>query len=145
MNSIQRIAAGSALMLCLSSASAFAAATPSKTPKVQLEEITNWQLPAKPLDMVYSLDQKRVFILTDQSVILAYTAAGDLLGKIKVEKGVSAIDISPRGEKLFLLNYETNKFTDLAVSFVMDIDIAGSPFLGKDDAPVVIAVFTDFE
>lgn len=132
-------------MFSFSTSSAFAAAEAKGVPKIQLQVEKTWKLPEKPLDIVYSLDGKRVFILTDQKQVLVYKADGELLGKIDVEKGVSAIDIAPRGEKLFLINQKDNSFTDISVDFVVNVDIAGSPFLGNVDAPVTLVVFTDFE
>jgi hypothetical protein len=31
------------------------------------------------------------------------------------------------------------------ISFVMDIDISGLPFKGAADAPVVVAMFSDYQ
>ncbi len=104
-----------------------------------------WELPAKPLDISYSLDGKQVFILTDQHTVLVYDNHGVLIGTIPVDKGVSAIDIAPRGEKLFLINGETKAFSDLTIDFVADIDTTGSPFRGLAKAPVIITLFTDFQ
>ncbi|MEN8191126.1 MAG: hypothetical protein ABFS19_14865 [Thermodesulfobacteriota bacterium] len=132
-------------MLSCSASSAFAAAETKSPSRVQIQVEKSWKLPGKPLDLVYSLDGKRVFILDSDHQVLIYSSNGDLLGKIKVDKGVSAIDIAPRGEKLFLINQADNTFTDFLVDFVVDIDTTGSPFLGKADAPVTVAVFTDFE
>ena len=133
------------LMLSFSASSAFAVADASSSPGVQWQVENSWELPAKPLDLVYSLDGQRVFILTDQQQVLVYAADGNLLGKIAVKKGVSSIDIAPRGERLYLLNDQDNSFTDLSVDFVVNIDTTGSPFLGNANAPVTIAVFTDFQ
>lgn len=141
----QCIAACTMFMFSLSASSVFAATEPKRASKVLLEIENSWKLPSKPLDIVYSLDGRKVFILTDQNQVLVYAVAGDLLGKINVEKGVSAIDIAPRGEKLYLVNEKDNSFTDLSVDFIIDIDITGSPYLGKENAPVTIAIFTDFE
>ncbi len=141
----QCLTACAILMLSFSTSSAFAVADASGASGVQWQVENNWELPGKPIDLVYSLDGQRVFILTDQQQVLVYAADGNLLGKIAVKKGVSSIDIAPRGERLYLLNDKDNSFTDLSVDFVVDIDIKGSPFLGKVDAPVTIAVFTDFQ
>ncbi len=141
----QCLTACAILMLSFSTSSAFAVADASGASGVQWQVENSWELPGKPIDLVYSLDGQRVFILTDQQQVLVYAADGNLLGKIAVKKGVSSIDIAPRGERLYLLNDKDNSFTDLSVDFVVDIDIKGSPFLGKVDAPVTIAVFTDFQ
>ncbi len=141
----QTVTACALLLLSFSPSLSFAAADAQGSSNIQWQVEKNWKLPSTPLDIVYSLDGKRVFILTDQNKVLAYTAAGELLGSIPVEKGVSAIDIAPRGERLFLIDQAKKSFSDLSVSFVVDINTAGSPFLGNENAPVTIAVFTDFE
>jgi len=141
----QCLTACAILMLSFSTTSALAVADASGASGVQWQVENSWQLPEKPIDLVYSLDGQRVFILTDQQQVLVYDAEGNILGKIAVKKGVSSIDIAPRGERLYLLNDRDNSFTDLSVDFVVDIDLTGSPFLGKADAPVTIAVFTDFQ
>ncbi len=141
----QCIAACAILMLSFSASSAIAAADAKSPSRVQWQVEKSWKLPSKPLDIVYSLDGKKVFVLTNQEQVLVYSATGDLFGKIKVDSGVTAIDIAPRGEKLFLINQADNSFTDLSVDFVVDVNVTGSPFLGMENAPVTIAVFTDFE
>lgn len=141
----QCLAACAILMLSFSTSSALAAADAKGQPKVQLQVGKTWKLPNKPLDIVYSLDGKKVFILTDHKQVLVYEANGNLLGKIDVDSGVTAIDIAPRGEKLFVINQKSNSFTDISVDFVVNVDTTGSPYLGKANAPVTIAVFTDFE
>ncbi len=141
----QCIAASALLLLSLSGSTAIAAADATDAAKVQLQVESKWELPAKPLDIVYSLDGKKVFILTNKSQVLVYQSSGELLGTIGLSAGVSAIDIAPRGERLYLINEKDNSFTDIAVDFIVKVDTAGSPFLGNVNAPINLVVFTDFE
>lgn len=104
-----------------------------------------WDLSVTPKDMVYSLDAKYVYILTDDGRVQIFDTQGKLQGAIPVGKEVVSIDISPHGDKLFLIDSANNSFSSVAISFVRDIDITGSPFHGRADAPVTVAVFTDFE
>ena len=104
-----------------------------------------WQLPESPVDIVHSLDGKYVFILTENHKVLIYTAQGKLEGTIPVDEGVNAIDIAPRAELLFLIDSNKKSFSTLSIDFVRDINTAGSPTRGPADAPVTIALFTDFE
>ena len=139
-------AAGYALLLAsFICGQAFAAVDTTAPSTISWHVDKSWNLPAKPLDIVYSLDGKQVFVLTDQQTVLVYDTMGELTGSIPVDKGVSAIDIAPRGERLFLINQETRVFSDLTIDFIADINTAGSPFLGLASAPVTIAVFTDFQ
>lgn len=118
---------------------------PSQGSSIDATIVRDWKLDAKPIDMVHTLDNKRVFILGDDSNVHVFTADGIKQGVIKVDKGVTAIDIAPRGEMLYLTNSANNTFTSLTVSFTTSIDITGSPFLGNENAPVVLALFSDFQ
>ena len=117
----------------------------SDAPALVSEKNISWQIPYKPLDFVQSVDGTRLFVLTDNSRVLIYDPNGTLKGSIPVDKGVTAIDTDARGENIFLIDSSAKTFTSLSVDFVVEIDTAGSPFMGSADAPVTIAVFTDFE
>ncbi|MBU3983384.1 MAG: thioredoxin domain-containing protein [Proteobacteria bacterium] len=145
MNHKQIITVCTILMASLSAGQAHATTNTAPPSKIDWSVDKTWDLPAKPLDIVYSLDGKRVFILTDQQTVLVYDNLGELTGSIPVDKGVSAIDIAPRGEKLFLINQSTKAFSDLTIDFIADINTEGSPFRGLAKATVTIVLFTDFE
>jgi len=83
----QCIAACAMLMFSFSTSSVFAAVATPGPSKVLLEVENTWKLPDKPLDIVYSLDGRKVFILTNQNQVLVYAAEGKLLGKINVKNG----------------------------------------------------------
>ncbi len=141
----QSFAAFAFMALVFPTSSALAAVDTNEPGTVQLQVEKTWKTPDTPLDIVYSLDGKKVFILTNQSQVLVYKSTGDLLGKIDVGSGVTDIDIAPRGEKLYLIDSKENSFTSLSVNFVVSVATTGSPFLGKENAPITVAVFTDFE
>ena len=141
----QTVVAFSALISCFSAGQTFAGPAENIPAKVDWQVQGEWKLPAAPLDIVYSLDQKHVFVLTDQHQVLIYDPTGKIEGSIPVPKGVKAIDIAPRGESLYLVDSEKNMFTSVAVDFILPINISGSPFLGKENAPVTIVEFSDFE
>ncbi len=117
----------------------------ANTGKVSSTEVASWQLDGKPIDFVQSLDNKKVFFLTDDAKVLIYTPQGQKLGAIEVDKGVNSIDIEPRGNLLYLINKESKKYTALSISITQDIDISGAPFKGDENAPVAMVVFSDFQ
>ncbi|WP_457577837.1 hypothetical protein [Desulfomarina sp.] len=126
-------------------ASALTATSEGQNDHVEWKAVQSWPTNNRTLDMVHSLDGKYIFILNDKQQVQVYNRQGQLQGSIPVSGGVSAIDIAPQGEMLYLIDNEKNTFTAVSISFVVNIDTADSPFEGPADAPVTIAVFTDFE
>lgn len=136
------LAAACTLLLVGSQALSIAYAS---TPALVAEKTKNWQVPYKPVDLVQSVDGNTLFVLTENNKVLIYEPNGKLKGSIPVDKGVTAIDTDARGENLLLIDSEKNSFTSLSIDFIVTINTEGSPVLGNVDAPVTIAVFTDFE
>ncbi len=133
-------------LLLLSSGQVLAQNTAAKSTTTLLtSSLATWQLTVTPVDFAQSLDNKLVFVLGDDSKVHIYsTADGKELGAVPVAKETIALDISPRGEMLFLVDSNKN-YTALDISFAQDIDTAGSPFLGNEKAQVTLVVFSDFQ
>jgi len=103
------------------------------------------QIDTSPVDVAVSLNDKWVFVLNDRGEVLVFSRDGSLKEKIQVGKHIDQIKVGPR-ENLLYLNSRKNKTVDIVeFDFIQNINTADSPFKGPADAPVVIAVFTDFE
>ena len=120
-------------------------ATQSGNPEILFDKSQQWQLPYSPTDMVQSVDGQYLSILTDNHKLLIYEPSGNLKASVDVDPGVVAIDTDARGENVLLIDKDSKTFSVFSVSFVAEIDTAGAPFKGKADAPVTVAVFSDFE
>jgi thiol-disulfide isomerase/thioredoxin len=105
----------------------------------------SWPADIKVLDMVQSLDGNYVFFLSDRNEVQIFDNQGQIQGSIPVAPGVSAIDISPQGDILYLFDNDGKSFSSVSVAFVVDVDITGAPFKGPANAPVTLTLFTDFE
>lgn len=112
---------------------------------VEWQRLTSWNFGAKPLAMVHSLDAKYLFVLTEGQQVEVYNNQGQLQGSIPVDPGVTAIDIAPQGELLYLLDSSRQTFTAVAISFVIAVDTGDAPYKGPANAPVSMVLFTDFE
>ncbi len=102
-------------------------------------------LKEKPRDAAMALNGKWIFVLTDKGEILIYSADGKLEDTISVGKGVEGIKVGPREDILLLTSGKEKKVQIITLDFIQEIDVSGSPFKGKADAPVVVATFNDFE
>ena len=121
------------------------AATQGGNSELLFDKNRQWQLPYAPTDMVQSVDGQYIYILTDNHKLLIYEPNGNLKASVDVDPGVVAIDTDARGENVLLIDKDSKTFSVFSVSFVAEVDTAGAPFKGKADAPVTVAVFSDFE
>lgn len=103
------------------------------------------KLEEAPIDVAVSHNGRWIHILTDQRDILIYSADGKLNDIIPVGKSVDGIKVGPRENIFFLTSRKDKMVQVLVLEFIQNIDVSGSPFKGPADAPVVIAVFSDFQ
>lgn len=99
----------------------------------------------KPIDTATSVRGTYLFALTEDGVVHAYDSDGNIKGEFTVGKNVDDISCGSE-ENVLILNSKKNKeLKKIVFEFIEKIDTAGSPFKGNADAPVAIAVFTDYQ
>jgi len=113
--------------------------------EVELKTFKRYQLTEPPVDIAVSRGGKWVYVLTKKGTIRVFTLDGDLKDKVQVGSGVNRIEPGPQDDILFLSNAKDESVQMVLFDFVHDIDVSGSPFKGPADAPVTVAVFSDFE
>ncbi len=100
---------------------------------------------AIPLDMAVSTDGRTLYVLTDDGRVLIYGTNGSLKDTVPVGSHVDQIRIGPRGEQLFAVSRSNKTVEIITLDFIRPINTLGAPFKGPAQAPVVIAVFSDFQ
>jgi len=119
--------------------------SPSSHAEVEMTVARTLTLDETPVDSALSAGGKYIFVLTDKGKVLVYNPDGKLSDSIPVDKSIDSIKAGPR-EEILLLVSSKNKTVQVAVlEFVQEINVTGSPFKGAADAPVTIALFTDFQ
>jgi len=98
-----------------------------------------------PIDITISRDGSRFFVLTDRGVIRVYDANGGLDGELEVGRHVDQIEIGPREDLMFAGSRGEKTVELLEIDYIQKIDVNGSPSRGPADAPVVVAVFSEFQ
>jgi hypothetical protein len=114
-------------------------------PSVEWNMQSTLKLEVPPLDVAFSTNGRWIFVLTDQGEILIYSGDGKPNDKFTVGTHVDRIEAGPREDILFLISRKNKKVHVITLNFIYDINASGSPFKGPADAPVVIAVFNDFQ
>jgi hypothetical protein len=102
-------------------------------------------LDASPIDVAVTYDGRKIFVLTDQGEILVYSSSKKPDAKINVGKHVDRLKLGPRGDTLILSSEKNKTVQMVTIDFIQTINTSGSPFKGKEDAPIVVAVFDDFQ
>jgi hypothetical protein len=125
-------------------ATLLSAAVPSPA-KVEVSAQRTLELERTPLDVAISLNGKWIFVLTDQQKILVFSVDGKLNDEIPVDKSVDGIRVEGRGDVIFLTSRSNRTVQMLTLDFIHEISEAGRPFKGRNDAPVVVAVFSEFQ
>ena len=103
------------------------------------------KLDAKPIDMTTTADGKYTFVLAEGGKVLIIDSSGTVKDTLKVSDSAISIGTSPDGSYLLLADSKANTLEVLQISFVVDVDISGLPYKGPADAPVVIAMFSDYQ
>ena len=103
------------------------------------------QLEQSPIDLLVSSNNKWIYILNSEGQIVIYTTRGQLRDTIDVGPDVDQIKAGPRDDMLFLLSRESKLVQVITIDFTEEITIQGSPVKGPADAPVTVAVFSDFQ
>ena len=117
--------------------------TPS-TATVELNVANTLSLKETPRDSAMSLNGKWIYVLTEKGEILIYASNGKLKETISVGAHVESIKVGPREDILLLTSAKEKTGQIIILDFIQEINIAGSPFKGNPDAPVVVATFNDF-
>ncbi|MFZ7126500.1 MAG: YncE family protein [Desulfobacterales bacterium] len=103
------------------------------------------EIGAEPLDLAVSPDGQWIYVLTADAKVLVFSREGELKNRLEVGEGVVAIDTGPAEGALFLADRTTGRISVVDVTLQYAFDGSGSPSKGPADAPVVIAVFSDFQ
>ncbi len=113
--------------------------------EVEKGDSRTFKLDAKPIDMATSADGQYTFVLTEGGKVFILDRNGTLKDTLTVNESVISIGTSPKGDFLLLADSKENTLEVVKISFVVDVDITGLPFKGPADAPVVVAVFSDYQ
>ncbi|MEN8133929.1 MAG: hypothetical protein ABFS18_00140 [Thermodesulfobacteriota bacterium] len=98
-----------------------------------------------PLDIHVTADGKRTLIITEGGKLQIYDNNARLIDTIEVDPAIDILSADGTGGRVFLGNSKTNSVVELRIEYIADFSYDGSPFLGNNEAPVVLAFFSDFQ
>ena len=102
-------------------------------------------LTSAPLDNAVSKDGKLLYILSAGKILVYSLTQNKTINTIPIESEYDNIAVSPQGNSLIVTSSAGKSLKIIDLEYIYNIDISGLPLKGPADAPVTIAVFSDYQ
>ena len=113
--------------------------------EVEYNVLKTFKLEDQPVDMAFSANRNEIYVLNPKGELLIYAADGRLTEKIDVGNVYDRLQLVQGSDVLLLSSRKDKTIQVVQLEFVQKIDTSGSPYKGSENAPVVIAVFSEFQ
>lgn len=121
------------------------AAPAAESAEVEWKVLRRLDADSPPLDVAASSDGRMVFVLTERGTVHIFDADGGALGQIAVGAQAERIAADPEGDRLYVTRRQPKRVDVVQIDIRREIGVSGAPFKGPEKAPVVVAVFSDFQ
>ena len=102
-------------------------------------------LTSAPLDNAVSADGKSLYILSAGEILVYSLAQNKTINTIPIESEYDRISVSPKGNSLIVTSSTAKSLKVIDLEYIYNIDISDLPLKGPADAPITIAVFSDYQ
>ena len=102
-------------------------------------------LTSAPLDNAVSADGQLLYMLSAGEIAVYSLTRNQTINTIPIDRDYDRISVSPRGNSLIVTSSAGKSLKIIDLEFVYQIDTSGLPLKGPADAPVTIAVFSDYQ
>ncbi len=137
------------MVIVLISAFLLAASWTFSPPIVQADlewrTVKELDLKSAPLDMAPSADGQWLFILAPGEILVYSVQEEKVIQQIPVDRDFDRIASLPRANTLTIASSAKKSLQIILLESVYKIDLSGVPFRGPQEAPVTVAVFTDYQ
>jgi hypothetical protein len=112
---------------------------------IEIEAKKQLDLEGKPIDIGASLDGEKLFILVEGKVLIYSIVQGEILDSIPVAREFDRLSVPGKDNVIALSSSSGKRVEIIRYKTLHKIDISGLPFKGPENAPVTIAVFSDYQ
>lgn len=119
--------------------------SPATGADIEWNVIQTLNLTEPPVDIAFSTSRSKILVLTRKGELQVFEPDGQQVASLEVGKEFDRLYHIQGSDVVLLSGQESNTARIIELSFVEQIDTTGAPFKGAETAPVVVAVFSDFE
>ena len=112
---------------------------------VEATRLKQLSIDKQPLDVATSTDGKLTFVLVPGEVLIFSNLEDKPVNRIGVGAQFDSMAFAEKLDLLILSSKANKKVAMVRIDLISDISIEGSPYLGRADARVTIAVFDDYQ
>ena len=102
-------------------------------------------LKAPPVDVCPSADGKWLYVLSAGEIAIYAFADGKIVNRIPVDAAFDRLGYIKETNSLVATSRSNNKVQIIRLEIVYKFTTTGLPYKGAKDAPVTIAVFSDYQ
>lgn len=113
--------------------------------RVDWKNLGTLALEKEPLEIVLSLDGRMAYILTKGAVVVYSADENKVIQRIPVNEDIANLWVSPRGNLIYLTSTKSKELSVIRLGFSLEIKKGNSISLGREDAPVTLVTFMDFQ
>ena len=118
---------------------------PNAYGNIEIEAKKQLDLEEKPIDIAASVDGEKLFILLEGKVLIYSIVQGEILDSIPVAREFDRLSVPGKDNVIVLSSSSGKRVEIIRYKTLHKIDISGLPFKGTENAPVTIAVFSDYQ
>lgn len=124
-----------------------AVSPPPSSAEVEVSVLSERTLSEEPLDMAMSGDGQTMLILTKGKILFYSLQENRVTESVSIDPALDTMTLLPVQDSTIvaLSSRSTKAFKILNLEVTKVIDVSGHPFKGAEKAPVVIAVFSDYQ
>ena len=124
---------------------AISAHVPAATIGVEATKLKQFTVDKPPLDVVTATDGQLMFVLVPGEILIYSNMGERPINRISVDRHFDRMAFAEKLDLLILSSSASKKVDMLRIDLVNEVSIAGSPYMGRADAKVTIAVFDDYQ
>ncbi len=112
---------------------------------VELSVTKQFNLDSPPLEIVTSADGQSIYVLVPGEILVYSISKDKIINRIAINDVFDKLTHSEKSNLLILSSSSSASVKIIQIEKIHNIDISGLPFKGAVEAPVIIAVFGDYQ